>query len=77
MPPTFEERLLELEKSNNFKNKQLYNWLSQLQEYKKRDAPMTIQQRTLSGRCVCPSCGRLMTLSVEDGFCNFCGQALE
>lgn len=77
MPPTLEEQLLELEQSNNFKDIQLYHWLSQLQEYKKRDTPMAIQQRTLSGKCVCPGCGGLMALGVEDGYCNLCGQALE
>ena len=54
---------------------QLKNWLSQLDEYLKRDAEMKVVKQALNGKCVCPACGKLMALEVKE-FCDNCGQKI-
>ena len=54
---------------------QLKNWLSQLDEYLKRDAEMKVVRQALNGKCVCPACGKLMALEVKE-FCDNCGQKI-
>lgn len=41
-----------------------------------RDTPQQVKQVSLSGRCVCPACKKLMAISVKH-FGDNCGQAIE
>ena len=54
---------------------QLKNWLSQLDEYLKRDTEMKVVKQSLSGQCVCPACEKLMAINVKE-FCDKCGQKI-
>ena len=76
MIKSLDEKIEELKDSKDFEDKQLFNWLSQLKEYHRRDTPMKIERMALSGQCVCPNCNKNMAIGIESGFCNECGQAL-
>lgn len=54
---------------------QLKNWLSQLDEYLKRDTEMKVVKQSLSGQRVCPACGKLMAINAKE-FCDKCGQKI-
>lgn len=41
-----------------------------------RDIPQQVKQVSLSGRSVCPACGKLMAINVKR-FCDHCGQAIK
>ena len=68
---------LQQAKENPFmcEEKQLKNWLSQLDEYLKRDTEMKVVKQSLNGRCVCPVCKELMAINVKE-FCDRCGQKI-
>lgn len=54
---------------------QLKNWLSQLDEYLKRNTEMKVVKQSLNGQCVCPACGKLMAINAKE-FCDKCGQKI-
>ncbi len=55
--------------------RQLRNWLKMAQKYISRDTPKMVKNGCLVGNYICPSCGELMALAVEN-YCDKCGQAI-
>ena len=54
---------------------QLKNWLSQLNEYLKRDTEMKIVKQAFNGQYECPACEKLMATNAKE-FCDKCGQKI-
>ena len=55
---------------------QLRNWLTQLNEYIKKDTEIQVNQLCLSGNFICPHCNEKMALDVKY-FCDKCGQRIK
>lgn len=74
---TLDKRITEYAESDNPEDKQLYDWLVELKQYRAKNAPMEIQCGRLSGQMECPNCKRPMKIGITRGYCNLCGQAVK